>query len=481
MTTLSALDASFLHMESTRTPMHVGGLLVFKLPEAAPPDYLSQLFGQLINTPVCNPPYNWCLATGRFSKLVPKWKVAKKIDMGYHVRHSALPYPGGEKELGSLVARLHSNHMDMARPLWEFHLIEGLENNRFAIYLKTHHAAMDGLGAMKMVKKWLSASDLETHSIAPWAAEFSHKPKRIRRAKASQNPRVNGWSSGVRQQWQASRLLASTLKLMIDPEVNPEGGMHSALHTPRSLFNQTISPQRRLATQLYDVERFKLIQAATGATINDISLALVGAAIRRYLAELEVLPEEPIVASIPVGQPRSDGQVGNAAIGFTCPLGTDQDDVLARLYDIKTITTRTKNQLKNLSKQAIQQFAILGIAPLMVGQLTGLGVKIPPMFNLVVSNVVATRSKLYLNGAELQAMYPISILFDGYALNITVVGYADRIAVGFTGCRNALPSLQRLAVYTGEALEQLEAALQTHNQAIRSADHTAIPAPLTSI
>lgn len=463
MATLNALDASFLHMESTRTPMHVGGLMVFRLPPEAPAHYLAQFYDELIKTPISQPPFNWCLAKGRFSRLMPKWKECRKIDVTYHVRHSALPWPGGEKELGSLVARLHSNHLDMDRPLWEFHLIEGLENNRFAIYMKTHHSMIDGLGAMKMIKKWLATDPAAVTAVAPWAQQVNTEKKtrsRLGKAQAAKGDVAGGGTANIRHQLQATSQLISKLMQMADPAINPEGGMHSSLHTPKSLFNQTISPQRRLATQLYDIARFKRIQEATGATVNDIGLAVVGDAIRRYLSELEVLPEDSIIASIPVGLPRSDGQPGNAAVGFTCPLGTELDDPIQRLKNITAITTRTKQQLKGLSREALQQFSILGITPLMLGQMTGLGMRVPRLFNVVVSNVVATRSKLYLNGAELEAMYPISILFDGYALNITIVGYADRLAVGFTGCRQSLPSLQRLAVYMGDAVKHLEESLE---------------------
>ncbi|MCG8315533.1 MAG: wax ester/triacylglycerol synthase family O-acyltransferase [Pseudomonadales bacterium] len=453
MTYLNAMDASFIHMESNRTPMHVGGLMVFKLPERASKDYLNQLFERLLCSPVSNPPFNYRLKAGAVTKVAPQWKVAKKIDIDYHVRHSALPYPGGEKELGILVARLHSNHMDMERPLWEFHLIEGLENNRFALYMKTHHSMIDGMGAMKLIKKWLTEEPDIDADLAPWSASFAVKKKARKAPKAKKKSTI---IEALKHQANATIELGKKLLEMSDAEKNPEGGISAALHTPDTLFNQHISPQRRLATQLYDVERFKALQTATGATINDICLAIVGTATRRYLDELEVLPEDSLVVSIPVALPRSEGKHGNAAIGFAAPLLTDVLNPVDRLSGIKAITQRTKQQLRSLSIDALKQFSVLGITPLMVGQLTGMGIKMPAMFNLVVSNVVATRKKLYWQDAEMEAMYPISILFDGYALNITIVGYADKLALGFTGCRNALPSLQRLAVYTGEALAEME-------------------------
>ena len=460
MSYLNAQDASFLRMESNRTPMHVGGLMVFKLPPNAGKDYLKALFEKLIASPVTHAPYNLKINDGLFSQMAPKWVKAKKIDLDYHVRHSALPFPGGEKELGILVARLHSNHMDMERPLWEFHLIEGLENNRFAVYMKTHHAMIDGMGAMKMIKQWLSKDPANPGELAPWAVAYGRERKSSPNKPSPHKPtQQQTILHKVKRQINATGELTSKLREMVDSEINPEGGIASALHTPHTLFNQHISPQRRLATQLYDVDRFKKLQKATGATINDLCLAIISGAIRRYLTELEVLPDESLVVSVPVALPRSGGRMGNAVLGFTCPLATDVRDPAERLSAIHSITERTKQQLKGLSAEALKQFSLMGIAPLMLGQLTGLGIKLPALFNLVISNVVATRHKLYLNNAELEAMYPISILFDGYALNITIVGYDDRLALGFTGCRNALPSLQRLAVYTGESLSQLEKAV----------------------
>jgi diacylglycerol O-acyltransferase len=452
MSYLSAVDAAFLRIESPRTPMHVGGLMVFRRPPDAPPDYLRRLHEQLRTTPVSTYPFNSRIKEGTLHGLRPRWEVVDNIDIDYHVRHSALPYPGGERELGVLVARLHSHPLDMTRPLWEFHLIEGLENNRFAFYLKAHHCAIDGMGAMKIIKRWLSDDPLAHTSSAPWSLTIP----RQKRSKQEEGSTFRKVVDFVKKQTTASSQLVQTLKHMADPAENPEGGARSALQTPHSLFNLHITQQRRLATQLYDMERFKRLSEATGTTINDLSLAIIGTASRRYLAEINALPDHSLIASVPVGVPRPDGRPGNAAAGFVCPLFTEQEDVLYRLNTIKKITARTKVYMKSLSMDAINQFAMLGLAPLIFAQMTGLGTKIPPFFNFVVSNVVASRSKLYLNGAELEAMYPISILFDGYALNVTIVGYADRIAVGFTGCRDAIPSLQRLAVYTGDALADLE-------------------------
>ncbi|AXQ29955.1 wax ester/triacylglycerol synthase family O-acyltransferase [Solimonas sp. K1W22B-7] len=450
---LSPVDASFLRMESKRTPMHVGGMLTFKLPDNAPPDFLRDLLQHMRSTPFMPHPFDCRLARGRMSRLAPAW-VKADIDIDYHIRHSALPYPGGERELGVLVARLHSHPLDLSRPLWECHIIEGLENRRFAIYFKAHHCAIDGVGGMKMVRSWLTEDPTDMNG-----------PGRLSNAIQDQEPPPpRSWKTRLGRPFKVAghqiRTLPELIKVLREMSApGLEGGTRAALSTPRSLLNQPISQQRRLGTQLLDLKRVKAISSATGTTVNDVSLAICGSAIRRYLLENGALPEKSLLASVPVALPRPEGKGGNAVAGFVCPFGTDQTDPLKRLQRINRVTTVTKQQLLSLSPTALEQFTLMGLSPLLLGQMAGVLSKVPPFFNVTVSNVVASRVPLYLRGAQLEAMYPMSILFDGYALNITLVGYVDRVAVGFTGCRDALPSLQKLAVYTGEALKEMEEAL----------------------
>jgi diacylglycerol O-acyltransferase len=457
MNYLSPVDAAFLRMESSRTPMHVGGLLTFRLPDDAPPDYLHRLIEHMRSEPFMPPPFTSRLARGTFHSMAPAWEETE-TDIDYHVRHSALPYPGGERELGVLVARLHSHPMDLSRPLWEVHLIEGLENNRFALYLKAHHCAVDGMAAMRIVRGWLTEDPADRLGMVRPRAKSSGKtellpvakPARISLASLRQPVEVAG------NQVRSLKELANTLLKM--SAKGQEGGVRAALSTPRSQFNRPITAQRRLGTQILELDRIKAITAATGTTVNDVSLAICGGAIRRYLLEMGALPKRSLLASVPIGLPRSDGKPGNAVAGFVCPMGTDRPDPVSRLESITRVTSQAKDQLRGMSPTALEQFTMLGLSPLILGQMAGVLAKMPPFFNVVVSNVVASKEPLYLFGAELEAMFPMSILFDGYALNITLVGYVDRVAVGFTGCRNAIPSLQKLAVYTGESLVEMEKA-----------------------
>lgn len=466
MTRLSVLDTAFLRMESTRTPMHVGGLMTFKRPPDAPSDFLHRLTEALRAQPFMPSPFDQRLHWPAAHALPPQW-VPTETDPEYHVRHSALPYPGGERELGVLVSRLHSHALDFDRPLWECHIIEGLENDRFALYLKAHHCAIDGMGAMKLVKSWLTAdasdqrSPGELRAALRTAREASAHRQDVAQARNLQEMLRGVLQRGKLQAGNARDLAATFYRLSRGGD---DSAIRAALRTPDTPFNVPITGQRRLGTQMLSLARLQAIANATDTTINDIALSLCGAATRRYLKELGQLPKRSLTASVPIGLPRTDGRGGNAVSGFVCPIGSDIDDPLRRLQRIHATTQRTKEQMLGMASPALERFGMFGIAPLMLGQLTGTLPKWPPLFNVVVSNVVAAKERLYMMGAELEAIYPMSVLFDGYALNMTLVGYADKVAVGYIGCRNAIPSLQRLAVYTGEALDELEAALEPTRQ-----------------
>lgn len=454
---LSPLDTTFLYMETTRTPMHVGALMTFRLPDNAPPDFVRQLMAKMREKPFMPKPFDCRLVEGWLAGIAPAWEPAK-LDMDYHLRHSALPYPGGERELGKLVERLHSHPLDMSRPLWECHLIEGLENRRYAFYFKAHHCAIDGMGAVRMLRKWLTPDPTDMSGLSAIAA--APEPVAPPRAKPSLLERVRKPARIAAKQAQAFRELVKTLSTMSKGE---DSGARMALSTPHTRFNVHVSQQRRLATQILGLDRLKTIAHATGTTVNDVLLAICGATVRRYLLENEALPTTSLLASVPMGLARSDDKTGNAVAGFVVPLGTNLEAPLERLRWINRVTTRSKHELKDMSPSAQAQFALVGLSPLILGQITGLLPKIPPLFNFVVSNVNLSQEPLYLMGSELEAIYPVSFLFDGYALNITLVGYNNQVAIGILGCREAVPSLQRLAVYTRDALQELEQALPPLN------------------
>jgi diacylglycerol O-acyltransferase len=457
---LSPVDAAFLRMESIRTPMHVGGLMTFRLPDDAPAGFLRELLAHMRQHPFMPAPFGSKLSKSWLSGLAPSWEPAK-LDTDYHIRHSALPYPGGERELGILVERLHSHPLDLSRPLWEAHLIEGLENRRFAFYFKAHHCAIDGMGAMKMVRNWLSEDPSDRSG--PVIGDLPKSAMNIDKAQKAL------FRNALKKLGGNARATAELLKKLREMGQGEHNTIRAARETPRTLFNVPISQQRRLGTQLLELARVKAVATAAGVTVNDITLAITSGAVRRYLLEYNALPVKSLTASVPVALPRTDGKGGNAVAGFVCPLATQEADPLRRIEVIKAMTGRAKKELLGMSPAALEQFTLMGLSPLILGQMAGVLPKLPPFFNFVVSNVVGSKVPLYLRGAELEAMYPMSILFDGYAINVTIIGLADRIAIGFTGCRDAIPRLQRLAIYTSDALVELERAVGIAPPATKSA------------
>src|ERR1700730_9718710 len=179
MRQVSPTDAAWLALESRDTPMHVGGLFEFTLPADAPPHYLEQQVALMRQPHTIPPPWNLKLVDppvlgGR----LPLMREMHDVDLDYHVRHSALPHPGGQRELGVLVSRLHSNELDLHRPLWEVHVIEGLEGNRFAIYSKMHHSLIDGISGMRLIMRAFSTDPDRRGMAAFWTVGAGQRPHR---------------------------------------------------------------------------------------------------------------------------------------------------------------------------------------------------------------------------------------------------------------------------------------------------------------
>jgi WS/DGAT/MGAT family acyltransferase len=450
---LNLLDLSFVLMETRQTPMHVAGLQTFLPPRDAPRDFPRQVYEYLRSFPVTAPPFNYRLRGPGNGALIPHFEEVEKVDLDYHLRHSALPYPGGERELGVLISRLHSNPMDMDRPLWEVHLIEGLHGGRFAMYGKLHHALADGVSGVGLIN--FPEDPAQTRTLPIWAQERKRKP----RPGAVRPGAMGVLPSVVLNQAQALpsllRGLAGSAKAAIGLKDDPD--FASLAEAPRTIFNTSITPQRRVATQSTSLARMKAIGEAAGGSINDVLLAACSGALRRYLGELDELPQKSLICSIPVALPReADGTGGNAISFANVKMGTDIADVRQRFDLIRRSSAAGREYLKQMSGAALIDYTVLISSPQMLTRIPGMSARVPPIYNVIISNVPGPRQKLYFMGAEMEAYYPISALAHGQALNITVLSYAGGLYFGFTACHERVPSVQRLAVYTGEALDELE-------------------------
>ena len=457
---LNLVDMAWLRVESARAPMHVGGLLTFHKPADAPADFCQQVVDAWRSHSAAYRPWNQRLRPGRFNYLSPEWELLDTIDVDYHFRHSALPAPGGELELGTLTSRLHSHPLDFSRPPWECHLIEGLENERFAIYLKMHHSLIDGVAGMRLLARALAETPDEPERPPFWAIE--PKQRRWKKAPEETPPglyrAVAELTSGAREQVTSLPGFASVLRDMLSAARSKTRSLGLPFAAPQSILNGRIDATRRYATQLYPLSELRMLARAAGVSVNDIVLTICGTALRRYLRELGELPAKPLTAGIPVSvRPADDEDCGNAITFIIASLATDVADIRERLEIVSASTRQAKQNLEKLSAAAITQYTVALMAPYVLSLVSGMAGRTRPVFNVTVSNVPGPRKPLYIRGARMEAFYPTSLVTHGQALNITVHGYADTMGFGFIGCHDSLPSMQNVAVYAGEAMAELRA------------------------
>jgi WS/DGAT/MGAT family acyltransferase len=450
---LGVLDLMFLAGESRESMMHVGGLLLFSPPPDAAPGFLRELADELRAAPTVEPPWNLRLRTPTVLKNpLNDWIEDPAFDLDYHVRRSALPSPGDERELGILVSRLHSHPIDFHRPPWEVHFIEGLERGRFALYFKVHHALLDGYTGMRVLSKSLSRRPDDRDAPMFYARAV---PRGGHEGGATAT--LGDLLALARHQRDTMRDVGRAFRRVLRSSPQHDPQLIDPREAPRSILNRRISRNRRFATQQFAIDRLRRLAGAVGGTLNDVVLALCGAALRRLLLDLDALPAEPLVAMVPVNvRPKDDPGGGNALGAILASLATDLPDARARLDAIVASTGHAKAQLQGMSRGAILQYSALLLAPMLVQQLPGMVGLTPPAFNVVISNMPGPSEPLYFRGAALEAVYAASIPFPGYGLNITIASYVDTLNFGFTGCRETVPHLQRLAVYAADALEELE-------------------------
>ncbi len=457
MKTLSILDNLFLQLERREVPMNVGGLMVFQLPENYPGNYFEDLLAAYRDVHNYAAPFHYRLAPS-VSKILPaRWIEDRYFDLSYHLRHSALPQPGTMDQLLTLVSRLHSTLLDRSRPLWEFHLIEGLEGNRFAIYLKIHHACMDGLRGMQLLQANLS-DDLEDHTIWPlWKKKKKTKPTQSESRSPSSNmpPLVKM----LTKQAQTIPEMAQLFTQIGQHVLEKENLVPLPYTSPETSLNGRITGQRRLAIQDLNLSEVKKFGKTMDATVNDVVLAICAGALRRYLDEYGELPEESLTALLPVALP-SEKSGGNLLTNMVCQLATELEDPIERLKTIQASTAANKALLKEISNRTATYYNFIFHGPSILTMALNVNRHLPPPFNVLISNVPGPRHSMYLNGAKLEGMYPVSFLFDGQALNMTVLSYEDRLQFGLMACRDNVSDVDHLGIYIKEAFDELVEAAQ---------------------
>ncbi len=445
MRPLHPIDFIFLSLEKRQQPMHVGGLFLFQIPDNAPASFIQDLVADIrTSKSIPIPPFNNKL-NGLF------WDEDQEFDLDHHFRHIALPQPGRIRELLTYISQEHSALLDRAKPLWTCNIIEGIEGNRFAMYFKIHHAMVDGIAGMRLVEKSLSHDPDAKSIVPPWCVE-GPRAKRLKQPKSS---KIKGFIATVKSQLESTPGVLYELSQTITKDIGRNPDYVSSFQAPSSILNQRVSSSRRFAAQSYEFSRLTAIAKALNVTINDVVLAVCSGALREYLISQNALPKKPLIAMVPASVRDDNSDLSNRITMILANLGTHKEEPLERLQIIRRSMLNAKQKFKRMNSSQILNYSAFVYSAAGLNIASGLMPK-RQAFNLVISNVPGPSEPLYWNGAKLDALYPASIVLDGQALNITMTSYLDKLEVGLTACRNALPKMQNLLTHLEEEIQKFE-------------------------
>lgn len=454
---LSFQDASFLRLESPQRPFHVAGMMLLKEPASMPRGYYRKLARHCGRLNELWPIFNKKLKDPENLRN-PAWVQATDYDPAYHVFHYALPASGKMEDLLTLLSRVHERVLDRQRPLWEIHLVEGLPGKRFAVYCKVHHALVDGVGALRMIDTLFSTSPnarINFRAARPKAAAHQRRMGLVRQLEA--------FSDELRKHYEALPEMSGLLAGMgMDALMGKQDVPHLPFTAPRTLFNTDVDGRREIIIGELPLGAMHRLAERQGATVNDVLLCVCGGALREYLKSQKALPKQSLEAGVPVSI-KGDGEHEGNRVGFIiAQLCTDEPQPLRRLKRIVKVMNQAKGDLRKMSRTAVQDLANMLMMPTMLLTFAGRANQIRPPINVIVSNVPGSRERLYLEGAELEAIYPFSVVTDAMGINITVVSYQGKLCVAITSCPTRQPDIDQL----GKLLRQSWHAL---SQAAREA------------
>ena len=488
MEQLSGLDGWFLAMETDSVFGHVGSVCIVdaKVASGVEPVLTLEGFTRFIESRLpLVPVFRRRLVSVPLGIDHPYWIDDPDFDIEYHVREIALPSPGSDRQLSEQVARLHARPLDRTRPLWELYLITGLRGGRAAVYNKIHHCAIDGVSGGDILAAVLDTSP-QGRAMPGAAADAGAAAGAGGAAGAfeGQRPPGSAWMIGrgalalARQPLQAVRVVADLarsipgLASVVGPSlVHRLGGKDNedllsqgGLRAPATPFNAPVSAHRRWAFADLPLADVKSLRAGTDLTVNDVVMALCTGALRRWLDLHEALPSAPLIAAVPVSvrSQAEDGTYGNKVSMLLAPMPTNLADPGERLAAMHEAMRAVKDQHGAIPANLladITQFAM----PALANQGWRLSAKFRLMervnpWNLFISNVPGPNVPLYYAGAELLAYYPVSALFDGQGLNITVMSYRGSLFFGLVSCPKLVPDLDLMAGFLRDELDALMSA-----------------------
>ena len=487
MNHLSGMDASFLHLETPETPMHVGGMHTLELPKGYQGDFYDDFRQHIVDRLHTSEVFTRKLALMPFEMSNPVWVEDDDVDVDYHIRRVTLPKPGNHKQLEQYVARLHSSLLDRSRPLWEFFVIDGLENGRVALYTKVHHAGIDGQAGVALATAIMDVTP-EPRKVRP--------PREQRRKHQYQLGMAELASAAISNALQQYVKVIKTLPDMARalqsvalPAPDADGkrdwtvSKEFKLFGPKTMFNVSITNQRAYAGRSISLAEAKQIGKRLGFSLNDVVLATCGGALRRYLTEYNQLPKKSLTAAVPVSLREPGNTDANNQVSMTMmTLATDIKDPIERLKVVHESSAAAKTMIGNFKTAIPTDFPSFGAPWLMSGLASmygrsGLANSMPPVANVAVSNVPGAQMPLYVCGARMLSYFPVSIPTHGVALNITVQSYNGSLDYGLIACRRAVPDVADLADFVVDEHRRLYEMAMRQPSVEASAEKAALATP----
>ena len=468
MEQLSGMDSAFLYLETSRTPMHIGAIAIYD-PSTAPNSFVR--FKDILNFIESRlhlaKSFRRKLANVPMNLDFPYWVDDPDFDLEYHVRHIALPQPGDWRQLCIQAARLHSRPLDLSKPLWEFTVIEGLNNvpgvpkGSYAIVSKIHHAAIDGVSGVDIANAVHSLDPEGTIAgpERPWIPERT--PTSLELLARAQ---VNTMATPLR----LARTVAKSAPGLAKAAMGlVRGNFRSSVgRVPRTRFNGSVTMNRVVDGRDFSLAEIKEIRLRLpGATVNDVIVAIVGGAMRKYLKGRSELPRESLVCMAPISV-RTQGEknaLGNQVSAMTIPIGTHIADPFGRLQFVHEEAQASKALTNAAGARQMTEYAqfmpstLSGLAARLYVRL-GLANRIAPMFNTVITNIPGPPIPLYMNGARLVTQFGLGPVFEGMGIIHPVFSYCGRITVAFTSDRSIIPDPEVYAECLQESFEEMKAA-----------------------
>ena len=470
MQQLSGQDASFVYLETPHTPMHIGSVGIYD-PATAPGGFVrfKDILRFIESRLGSARSFRQRLVRVPFDLDHPYWTEDPEFDLEYHVRHIALPKPGDWRQLAIQVARLHSRPLDLTKPLWEFTIIEGLDNVEglppgcFALVAKVHHAAIDGMSGVEMSA---AIHDIDAN-MTPRDVKNDWRPENMPRvAELLTRSYFNSLVQPMRVMETIGRSLPGMAKLAATVGKG-EVSLSNTRLAPKTRFNAKVGGHRVFDAAAFPLKDIRAIKdAVPGATVNDVILAIIGGGLRNYLSDKGELPNDTLSAMAPISV-RGEGEkaaLGNLVSAMVVGLGTHIANPLERLQFVHHEAQNSKAMTGAVGARTLTDYSQLipsGLAGLSARLYTRIGAANAhaPLFNVVATNVPGSRVPLYFSGAKMVAMYGLGPIFDSMGLINTIYSYVDTIAISFTADRDMLPDPQAYADGLRHAFEALKTAV----------------------